>query len=277
MNGPSELRELACDLAVAAGDVAAAGRRADLDAAGPEGGDDRHGVLGAVTKSSATDVVTRHDRAAEQVIVEGLLARRPDDAIVGEEGANRLGTSGLSWYVDPIDGTTNFMYGLPMWSTSVAVRDADGTVAGAVYVPDTAELFTAARGGGATRNGRPIRASGQASLALTLVATGFGYQPEERDRQARRFARLARFVRDIRRTGSAAIDLAYTAAGFFDAFYEENLNWWDMAAGELIARESGCSSGDFHGGAASPRELLVAAPGVFGELQALLQATSSTG
>lgn len=269
--GPAELRELACRLAVRAGDGAAAGRRADLAAADPH---DRYGALGAVTKASVTDVVTRHDRAAERVIVEGLLAHRPADAIFGEEGADRPGTSGVSWYIDPIDGTTNFLYGLPMWSTSVAARDADGAVAGAVYLPVTGELFSGARGEGATCNGQPIRASAETSLALSLVATGFGYQPDERDRQAGRFARLARHVRDVRRMGSAAIDLVYTAAGRLDAYYEENLNWWDMAAGELIAREAGCVSGDFHGGAARPAELLVATPGVFAGLRDLLAATA---
>ncbi len=139
-----------------------------------------------------------------------------------------------------------------------------------MYVPATGELFASARGAGATRNGRPIRCSDETDLSLALVATGFGYDPADRARQAARFARLAPLVRDIRRGGSAAIDLAYTAAGFVDAYYEQHLNPWDMAAGELIAREAGCRSGDFAGGPARPGELIVAAPGVFEALRALV-------
>ena len=125
-------------------------------------------------------MVTAHDRAAEAEIVSGLLAERPDDAIVGEEGTSRAGTSGITWYVDPIDGTTNFLYGYPLWSTSIGAGDEHGALVGAVYVPTTGELFAAARGEGATRNGRPIRCSDEDDLSLALVATGFAYDPAER-------------------------------------------------------------------------------------------------
>jgi myo-inositol-1(or 4)-monophosphatase len=259
-----ELLALASRLAVAAGTRAREGREADAAA-----GLDRVAVT-AATKSSRTDVVTAHDRAAEAAIVGGLLAARPFDAIVGEEGTDHEGSSGVTWYVDPIDGTTNFLYGYPLWSTSIGASDADGPVVGAVFVPTTGELFAATRGGGATRNGVPIRCSDESDVALALVATGFGYDPAERAVQADRFARLAPHVRDIRRGGSAAIDLAYVAAGFVDAYYERHLNAWDMAAGELIAREAGCRSGDFAGGPARPGELLVAAPGVFDALRILV-------
>jgi myo-inositol-1(or 4)-monophosphatase len=262
--GAEELADLAGRLAVAAGDLAAAGRRADA-----EGGDLR-GTIGATTKSTLTDVVTRHDRAAERVIVEGLLAARPDDAIIGEEGTDHPGSSGIEWYLDPIDGTSNFLYGLPMWSTSVAAADAEGAVAGAVYLPVTGELFVATRGGGATRNGAPIAASGETDLSLALVATGFSYHAERRREQAAMVATLLPVVRDLRRMGSAAIDLVYCAAGFVDAYFEEYLNLWDMAAGELIAREAGCRTGDFGGGPAGPDELLVATPAIFDELRGLL-------
>jgi myo-inositol-1(or 4)-monophosphatase len=262
------LADLAAELAVAAGRLAHRGREEDLDEI--DAGDDRFVALGGSTKSSRTDVVTRHDKAAERVIVHGLDRYRPDDAIVGEEGTDRPGTSGLVWHVDPIDGTTNFMYGLPAWSTSIGVVDEAGAVAGAVYVPPTGELFVAARGSGATRNGRPIRASSATSLDVALVATGFGYRSEQRQTQAQRFVELAPLVRDLRRMGSAAIDLAYTAAGLLDVYYEEGLNSWDMTAGELIAREAGCRSGDFRGGPPSPAQLLVAAPGVFEAMQGLL-------
>jgi myo-inositol-1(or 4)-monophosphatase len=139
-----------------------------------------------------------------------------------------------------------------------------------VYIPATNDLYAAARGAGATRNGAPISASGEIELSLALVATGFGYTPEQRRAQAARLADVAPVIRDLRRSGSAAIDLCYTAAGLVDAYFEENLNSWDIAAGELIAREAGCRSGDFHGGAPHPAELLVATPGVFDALQALL-------
>ena len=264
MSSPAALRELACELATLGGSMAADGWRRDI-ASGTS-----RTTMTAATKSSRTDVVTLHDRAAEATIVAALTARRPDDGIVGEEGTERNGTSGFSWFLDPIDGTTNFLYGFPLWSTSVGVADGDGTIAGAVFVPVTGELFAAARGEGATRNGEPIRASTEIDLALALVATGFGYVPSRRSAQADRLATLIHRVRDIRRGGSAALDLCYTAAGTVDAYFEDGLNSWDIAAGELIAREAGCRTGDFAGGPATPAQLLVAPPALFGELSALL-------
>lgn len=259
-----ELLALACRLAVEAGTLAADGRRFDA-----ETGDSR-AAMTAATKSSLTDVVTRHDRAAEVLIVDELRRLRPDDAIVGEEGADHAGTSGIAWFIDPIDGTTNFLYGLPLWSTSIGVTDGGEATVGAVYVPATNDLFAAARGRGATRNGLSIAASGEHDLSMALVGTGLGYSPERRRAQALRIADLAPLVRDIRRIGSAAIDLCYVAAGMVDAYYEEDLNPWDMIAGELIAREAGCRTGDFSGGPARPEELIVASPAIFDALAALL-------
>lgn len=261
----TELFDLACRVAVDAGTLAAEGRLLDDER------DDSRAAMTATTKSSLTDVVTRHDQATEVAIVEAIRAVRRDDTIVGEEGANEPGTSGISWFVDPIDGTTNFLYGLPMWSTSIAASDADGALVGAVFIPVTNDLFAAARGRGATRNGRAIAASGERDLSLALVATGFGYDPERRRVQMTRLGPIAALIRDIRRSGSAAIDLCYAAAGLVDAYFEENLNAWDMAAGELIAREAGCRTGDFRGGPAHPAELLVAAPAIFDDLAALLR------
>jgi myo-inositol-1(or 4)-monophosphatase len=254
-----DLLALACRLAVAAGDAALAGRRASS--------------VTSTTKSSQTDLVTVHDRAAETAIVAGLTAARPHDGIVGEEGTDRAGTSGISWHVDPIDGTTNFVYDLPLWSTSVAAADADGMLAGAVYAPVLGELFAAGRGRGATLDGRPIRCSDRTDLGLALVATGFSYQSERRLQQAGTVARLIGSVRDIRRLGSAALDLCYVAAGRYDIYYESGLNSWDAAAGELIATEAGCRSGDFHGGPPVPAELLVSTPAVFDAMVALLDAS----
>ncbi len=259
------LLALACRLAVEAGTLAAEGRQIDIEAGASRV------AMTAATKSSLTDVVTRHDRAAEATIVDGLHAARPDDAIIGEEGTDRTGTSGVSWFIDPIDGTTNYLYDLPLWCTSVGAVDSDGTIVGAVFIPATNDLFAAARGQGASRNGRAIVASGETELSLALVATGFGYEPERRRAQATRLSGIAPLIRDIRRTGSAAIDLCFAAAGIVDAYFEENLQRWDMTAGELIAREAGCRTGDFHGGAASPEELLAATPAVFDQLAALLR------
>jgi len=258
MTHAAPLLELACRLAVQAGDAALAGRRA----AAPT----------SDSKSTATDLVTVFDREAEARIARELAAARPDDAVVGEEGTDRAGTSGVSWYVDPIDGTTNFVYDLPLWCTSIAAGDADGMLAGAVYVPTLGELYAARRGGGATCNGRPIRCSDRDELPLALVATGFAYAAGRRREQAEVVTELIGHVRDIRRLGSAAIDLCFVAAGRYDAYFETGLNAWDAAAGELIAREAGCRSGDHRGGPAAAGELLVAAPGIFDALSARLAA-----
>jgi myo-inositol-1(or 4)-monophosphatase len=172
--------------------------------------------------------------------------------------------------VDPIDGTTNFVYDLPHWATSIAAGADDGMLVGAVYVPGLGELFAAARGRGATLNGSPISTSGRDDLALALVATGFAYRPETRREQAAVAQRLIGSIRDIRRLGSAAIDLCYVAAGRFDAYFESGLNAWDLAAGELIAREAGCRTGDFAGERPGWHGLLAAAPAIFDELRGFL-------
>lgn len=260
-----ELRSLAEQLARSAGELALAGRRS-LPVGQPPAHD---------TKSSATDPVTEFDRAAEDQIVEALRRDRPDDAIVGEEGAADPGTSGLEWHIDPIDGTANFLYDLPSWSTSVAVVDANGPLAGAVYAPVTDELFSASRGCGATLNGVPTSASSAASLELAMVATGFSYLTEHRAAQARRIARLLPRVRDIRRMGSAALDLCFVACGRLDAYFEEPLNSWDVAAGLLIASESGAITSDFHDTVSGGGGALASAPGVHEQLvSAIREATN---
>jgi myo-inositol-1(or 4)-monophosphatase len=248
-----ELLDLAVGLAREAGDAALDGRRTSAVTAG--------------TKSTPTDLVTAFDEAAERTIVDGLAAARPDDGVVGEEGTDRRGTSGIDWFVDPIDGTTNFVYDLPTWTTSIAAGDATGMLVGVVYAPALGELFAAARGHGATLNDRPIHASGCTDLDLALVGTGFAYDAARRRDQAAILADLIGDVRDIRRLGSAALDLCFVAAGRYDAYYETGLHRWDAAAGELISREAGCRSGDHHGGPPRPAELLVATPGIFDALQ----------
>ena len=245
-----ELLELATRLAVQAGRMVRDGRAAD-------------GVSSTSTKSSLTDMVTEFDTASEALIVGGITAARPHDGIVGEEGTDTVGTSGIRWLVDPIDGTTNFLYGLPGYAVSIAASSADDTEVGVVYVPATDELFTAVRGRGATLNGHPIGCSTTTDLSVALVGTGFSYQPERRAVQARRVAAMLPRVRDIRRLGAAAADLCYVAAGRLDVYFEEFLGPWDLAAGELIAREAGCRTGDLAGGPVRPASVLAANPTLF--------------
>ena len=248
-----ELRTLCERLATGAGAIARDGR-ATISASGSFDGS---------TKSSRTDVVTEYDRAAEAHIVDELRRRRPHDAIIGEEGTDDDGTSGFEWFIDPIDGTTNFVYDQPSWSCSVAVAH-DG------HVPPLDELFSAAVGAGATRNGEAIRVSGASDLSLALVGTGFSYDPATRRRQATVVAGLIDQVRDIRRLGSAAVDLCMVACGRLDVYFERHLNSWDAAAGELIAREAGATTSDFRGGPAEPAELLATTPAVHAPMIALL-------
>jgi len=191
------------------------------------------------SKSTPTDLVSEADHAAERLIRERLAAARPDDGILGEEGGDAKGSSGLRWVVDPLDGTINFLFGIPQWAVSIACEDEEGTIVGVVYDPMRDELWTAERDGPALLDGRPIEASTRDDLATALVATGFGYDAEVRRLQAAVAADLLPQVRDIRRLGSAALDLAWTAAGRFDAYYERGLNAWDLAAGVLLCRRAG--------------------------------------
>ncbi|MGY1826427.1 inositol monophosphatase family protein [Blastococcus sp. SYSU DS0541] len=196
------------------------------------------------TKSSSVDVVTAVDAASEELLVRRLLEARPHDGVLGEEGAAREGSSGVRWIVDPIDGTVNFLYDIPAYAVSVAA-EVDGVVrAGAVLNVATGELFTASAGGGAWLGvpGRPVRrlaVGTPVSLEQTMVATGFGYRVEQRRAQGAVVAELVTRVRDIRRFGSAALDLCAVAAGRVDAYFELDLNPWDHAAGALVAAEAG--------------------------------------
>ncbi|MGY1603343.1 inositol monophosphatase family protein [Geodermatophilus sp. SYSU D00815] len=205
----------------------------------------RAGAAASVdVKSSPVDMVTAVDRASEELVVGRLLGARPDDGLLGEEGSDRAGTSGVRWIVDPIDGTTNFVYGVPAYAVSIAA-EVDGRVrAGAVLNAATGELFTATLGGGARLSAPgaepvPLAVSAPASLEQTLVATGFGYRAEQRRAQGAVVAELLPRVRDIRRFGSAALDLCAVAAGRVDAYFERHLNPWDFAAGSLVAAEAG--------------------------------------
>jgi myo-inositol-1(or 4)-monophosphatase len=202
----------------------------------------RGGVEVSATKSSPVDIVTEVDKAAERLIFDRLLGARPGDGFLGEEGAGAESTSGVQWIVDPIDGTVNFVYGLPQYAVSIAAAVDGRPVAGVVLNVETGERFTATEGGGAFLDGVRLRvdASEPATpLSQRLVATGFSYVQEVRAAQAVAVAELLREVRDIRRLGSAALDLCAVAAGRVDAYVEEGLNPWDMAAGGLVATEAG--------------------------------------
>jgi myo-inositol-1(or 4)-monophosphatase len=195
--------------------------------------------VNVTAKSSPTDLVSEADHAAERLIRERLAAARPGDGILGEEGGDADGTTGVKWIVDPLDGTVNFLFGIPEWGVSIACEDTDGTLVGVIYDPMRDELWTAERDGPALLDAREIQGSDRADLATAMVATGFGYDAEVRRLQADVIARLLPQVRDIRRLGSAALDLAWTAAGRYDAFFERGLNAWDLAAGELLCRQAG--------------------------------------
>lgn len=261
MPDPADLVALARRLAGAAGDLVSEGRRA--------------GLREVATKSTITDMVTEFDRQSEALIVRGILDARPEDAVIGEEGAARAGTSGIEWLVDPIDGTTNFLYGLPGYAVSIAARDEGGLLAGVVHVPTLGETFHAARGGGAFLDDSPIRCSTATTLATSLVATGFSYDPGHRTRQVEALVGVIGKVRDIRRFGAAAVDLCYVACGRFDAYYERGLSAWDLAAGELIASEAGALVTSFEGESPRPGDVVAAAPGIHASLLELLAAAGA--
>ncbi len=199
------------------------------------------GVQVAATKTSPTDIVTEVDKAAERLIFERLMAARPGDGFVGEEGASSGSSSEVEWVVDPIDGTVNFLYGIPAFAISIAAATAGTSVAGVVLNAATGECFTATKGGGAFLDGVPLVVPRSAAppLSQRLVGTGFNYVREVRLRQVAAVAAMLEEVRDVRRIGSAALDLCFVAAGRFDAYVEEGLHRWDMAAGGLVATEAG--------------------------------------
>lgn len=260
---PLALLDLAERAARAAGDLVRDGRP-DL-------------VEVAATKSSATDVVTQMDTDSEALLRAFLLGERAQDGLLGEEGALIAGSSGLTWVVDPIDGTVNYLYGLPGYAVSVAVvsgAPADPArwtvLAGCVHCPASGETWTASLGGGAYLDARPVRVGEGADLSQALVGTGFGYDAERRRTQAAALARLLPAVRDIRRAGSAALDLCSVATGRLDAYYEQGLNPWDLAAGELIVTEAGGRVGGLGEAPASERMVVATGPGLWQPLQRLL-------
>jgi myo-inositol-1(or 4)-monophosphatase len=258
---PTALRVIAAEAARAAGELLR-----DRFVAG--------GELAVGSKSSPTDVVSEADYAAERAIRDLLAARRPGDAILGEEGGETQAGEGLRWIVDPLDGTVNFLFGIPQWCVSVAVHDDDGGLAGAVYDPLRDEIFCGERDGAATLNGTPIRGSESVDLASSLVATGFGYESSVRSLQAAVVARVLPQVRDVRRMGSAALDLAWMACGRYDAFYERGVQAWDIAAGTVLCERAGLVVRTLPAAGDAPQGLVVAPPGLIDALEALVSTTS---
>jgi myo-inositol-1(or 4)-monophosphatase len=261
---PAGLLGLARDAAMEAGRMLAARR--------PPGRAGRPEVTS--TKSSPTDVVTEMDRAAETLITERLRAQRPGDAFLGEEGGES-GRGRVRWIIDPLDGTVNYLYGLADWAVSIAAEVTGTLVAGVVTVPARGEVFTAVSGQGAwlLAGDEPpvtLRCNTGVPLAEALVATGFGYAAARRAVQGEVVAAVLPQVRDIRRGGSAAVDLCSVAAGRVDAFYERGLNYWDYAAGGLIATEAGARLGGLGGRPASPAFILAAEPALFTQLHNVL-------
>lgn len=263
----TELRDLAVRLATAAGTLVREGRPERVEV--------------AATKSSDVDPVTVMDRASEDLLREMIAAERPDDAILGEEGDDVPGTSGLTWVLDPIDGTVNYLYGVASWAVSVAVvagapEPASWTVlAGCVHSVADGRTWSAGLGEGATRDGVPVHVGAPASLSTSLVGTGFGYDAGRRAEQAQVLARVLPQIRDIRRLGSAAIDLCLLADGSLDLYYERGLNPWDMAAGVVVATEAGAVVTGLRGApagnamtVAGPAELVEQLAGILEEADA---------
>lgn len=230
---------------------------------------------GVDNKTSRTDHVTAWDRAAESLVIERLADLRPGDAVLGEEGGARPGDSAVRWIVDPLDGTTNFLYGLPPFAVSIAAERDGRVVAGAVADALHGELYVAALGAGARRNGIPLRPSDCDEVSQALVATGFGYQASQRRRQAEVLVRVLPHIRDIRRAGAASVDLCWVASGRVDAYWEVNLGLWDFSAGALVASEAGAVVTDLGGGPPAPESVLAAAPGVYEGLRELLESAGA--
>ncbi len=224
-------------------------------------------VTGVDTKISPTDMVSDVDRRSEAEVNRVLGSRRPDDAVLGEEGTTTGGTSGVRWVVDPLDGTTNFLFGLPQFSVSIAAEMDSSAVVGVVMDPSRQEVWAAVTGHGSYRNGQRCEVpDGRSTLATALCATGFGYRPDRRVWQAGVLARLIGQIRDVRRLGSAALDLCWTAGGRYDAYFEWGLNPWDLSAGSLIAAEAGACVAQV-----GNRLVVAAPPSLFGPLCDLLE------
>ncbi len=219
------LMDLAIDIAIEAGELLVGRFRSE--------------ATGIETKSTPTDVVSDADRDSETLILARISAARPEDGVIAEEGDERTSGSGFTWIIDPLDGTVNFLFGIPVWGVSIAIHDSEGPLVGVVHDPNRRETFAAERGAGAELNGSSITVSDRSDLATALIGTGFSYDAKARQIQAERFPKLLPNVRDIRRAGSAAIDVAWLACGRLDGFFEAPMMLWDRAAGEVLITEAG--------------------------------------
>ena len=228
----------------------------------------RPAELQVETKSTAIDVVTQMDIKVEAFIVQEILAARPDDGLIGEEGAARESSSGITWVIDPLDGTVNYLYDLPGWNVSIAAKDQEGQLIGVVTAPSINSTWWAVRGGGAFFNGRPIRCNDPIEMNRALLATGFQYDTAHRDQQIEHVSKALPIIRDIRRNGAAAVDLCHVAMGRVDGYYEHGLKEWDWAAAGLIATEAGARFGLY--GEAPYMMTLAAGPHLFQELESFL-------
>jgi myo-inositol-1(or 4)-monophosphatase len=220
------------------------------------------------SKSTAIDIATQMDKKAEKFIMESLLAARPDDGIIGEEGSSVESKSGITWVIDPLDGTVNYFYGLPGWNVSIAAKDKNGSIVGVVTAPTINSTWWATRGGGAFYNGHQIHCNDPIALDRSLIATGFQYDVSHRISQLEDFSKLVPIVRDLRRNGAAAVDLCHVAMGALDGYYEAGLKEWDWAAGALVATEAGATFK--HYGQGPMRISMAAGPSLHSQLEAHL-------
>jgi len=230
------------------------------------------------TKSTDTDVVTAADKAVERQVVQALRSERPGDGVLGEEyGDTQASAGAVRWILDPIDGTVNYLYGLPQYAVSLAAEVEGTVVAGVVHNAATGDEWTATLGGGAWRGGRRLSGSGRTTLDQALVGTGFGYDPARRAHQGAVVAKLITRVRDIRRFGAASLDLCMAAEGSIDAYYEKGLNPWDHAAGGLVATEAGLRVSGLDGRPAGGDMLVAAPPAIFPALHDVLVELDAAG
>ncbi len=227
-------------------------------------------AAGVTSKSSPTDLVSDADLSSQELLLGLIRAERPDDGVLSEEGTDDASRTGLRWVIDPLDGTTNFLFGIPVWSISVAVEDSQGGVAGVVHDPNRGETFTAARASGAHLNGEPIGVRDKGHAPTALVGTGFSYDAGARAVQADVLRRVLPEVRDIRRAGSLAIDLCYVACGRMDGFFESVVGHYDKAAGELIVAEAGGTVSYFDSPEKGAVGVIAAGPSLHAQLEALV-------
>ena len=234
-------------------------------------------ATGVRSKASPTDLVSDADRQSEKILLDVIAKERPEDGVVSEESDARVSRSGVTWVIDPLDGTVNFLFGIPVWAVSIAIEDRNGTVVGVVHDPTREETFTAVRGAGARLNGDVIRVSERSDLASALVGTGFSYSKELRRAQGEVVRRVLPAVRDIRRAGSAALDLAYVSCGRLDCFYEADMKIWDNSAGSLLVREAGGVVSVLRAPVADQEGVLAAGPSLHDELRDLIDDDDRNG